>query len=81
MSLTLDSASGGTAFFTAKASDPDRNLSEIEFDYGDGARETITAGQPLPGSHAYAAPGTYRITATARDFYGKRRIASVTATV
>jgi hypothetical protein len=81
LSLTLDGSSGGTAFFTAEASDRDGNLSQIAFDYGDGARETVTAGEAMPASHAYGAPGTYRITATARDFYGKRRSASVTVTV
>jgi hypothetical protein len=80
-SLTLDGASGGSAFFTARASDRDGNLSEIRFDFGDGSRATFLDGEPLPTSHAYPAPGTYTITVSAVDLYLKRRTASVSVTV
>lgn len=72
---------GTTVAFRIRARDAERNLSEVHVDYGDGAREERVAGEPLPRSHTYLAPGTYRLRATALDLYGRRAADSVTITV
>jgi hypothetical protein len=67
--------------FAISVADRERNLSELRVNYGDGTAEERLLDDPPPTSHTYSAPGTYRITATASDFYGKRGRKSVTVTV
>ncbi len=71
---------GSTAALRIRARDKERNLSELEVDFGDGRTETYDPAEP-PTSHTYGAPGTYAITATATDFYGKRGSRKVTVVV
>ena len=72
---------GQPVTFEMTARDPQRNLSEITVEYGDGERDERQAGEPLPGSHTFATPGTYTIRATALDFYLERDSAEITVTV
>jgi hypothetical protein len=81
VTLKLTGQSGGTVGFKIKATDREHNLSTITVDYGDGAREELIAGEALPTSHAYAAPGTYALRVTASDYYRKRDRAAITVTV
>jgi hypothetical protein len=72
---------GSTVTFRIRARDPERNLSELRVDYGDGEVEEHDASEPPPSSHSYLEPGTYRLSVTVRDYYGRRDTASVRVTV
>jgi PKD domain-containing protein/matrixin len=74
-------AAGTPVTFKLTARDKERNLSLVRVDYGDGTREERGASEPPPSSHTYLTPGTYRITATALDYYRKRASASVNVRV
>jgi hypothetical protein len=67
--------------FAIGLEDREHNLSQYTVDYGDGVREEHDASEAPPASHAYTAPGTYRIRVTGVDFYRKRDSASVTVMV
>lgn len=71
---------GETVSFAVKASDPDRNLSELRMDYGDGTKATLDPSTP-PSTHTFLAPGTYTIAVTAVDLYLRKDTATVTVTV
>jgi PKD repeat protein len=70
----LAGCGGVNCTFADRSSDPDGNLSEWQWTFGDG--EISTARDP---SHAYQAGGTYTVRLTARDSEGES--ASVTRQV
>jgi hypothetical protein len=67
--------------FRLGASDRERNLSELAIDFGDGDRTEGYEVGDLPETHSYDEPGTYTVTLTAVDLYGKRDRARVTVRV
>jgi hypothetical protein len=67
--------------FEIEASDPQRNLSEVRIDFGDGDAASGYRARELPRSHPYTRAGTFRVTLTAVDFYGRRDTARVTVRV
>jgi hypothetical protein len=79
--LTVAGVEGPTVRFKVRATDRDDNLSTVTVDYGDGSRVEYIAGEALPTSYTYEAPGTYTLRVIARDFYGKRGRDSASVTV
>lgn len=67
--------------FGIEASDPERNLSELRIDFGDGSQATGFRTRELPRGHVYTRPGTFRATLSAVDYYGRRATARVTVRV
>jgi hypothetical protein len=67
---------GTTMIFTGSATDPDGDAVTLAWDFGDGKS---AAGAPT--SHAFAVPGTYRVTLTATDTNGGTGVAFLTVVV
>lgn len=67
--------------FTVSVSDRENNLSEVELDFGDGSVSTGYAVEDLQTSHSYTAAGSYTVTLSAIDLYGRRTVSTVTVTV
>ncbi|WP_291272204.1 PKD domain-containing protein [Geothrix sp.] len=57
---------GQSVTFTGTASDPDGDAVTVLWTFGDGTTSTLLA----PGSHTFAAPGTYTVRLTATDSHG-----------
>ncbi|MEO0026161.1 MAG: Ig-like domain-containing protein [candidate division WOR-3 bacterium] len=62
--------------FDANATDPDNESVSIRFAWGDGDTSNwssyVSSGSPITMAHAYSGPGSYSITAQARDIHGLR---------
>lgn len=65
---------GSVVSFNAITSDPDGHAPTVSYDYGDGS-------SGINATHAYAAPGTYTVTATADDGFGGKASAQTVVTV
>jgi hypothetical protein len=63
--------------FRLGARDRERNLSEVRIDFGDGDRAEGFEVGDLPETHSYSEPGTYTVTLTGVDLYGRRDRASI----
>lgn len=73
---------GSTVRFAIRATDKERNLSELKLDFGDGSPPAQgQAARRLPHTHVYSNPGTYRVKLSVTDFYLKRATATTTVTV
>lgn len=59
-------AVGQSVSFAGTASDPDGDTVTVLWTFGDGATSTLL----VPGSHTYAAAGTYTVRLTATDSHG-----------
>lgn len=80
--LTRGAKSGRTVRVKIKATDRERNISELRLDWGDGTPpDTAYSAKELPGTHTYSKPGTYTIKLTVLDFYLKKGRAKITLTV
>jgi PKD domain len=81
-SLTRDATRGLSVRVKVRASDRERNISELHLDWGDGTTpDEADAGTALRTTHTYAKPGTYTIKLTVLDFYLKKGRAKITLTV
>lgn len=82
LSMSGPSAAGAgqSVSVTLAASDRERNLSDLRIDWGDGESAELDP-QTTRATHTYLTPGSYTITAVARDFYLKRGTARLTVTV
>jgi PKD domain len=72
---------GDEVRFSIRASDRERNLSELRLDFGDGTRASGFTSAELPRSHSYTAPGTYKAKLTVVDYYLRRASSTVTVKV
>ena len=72
---------GGETRFVRRASDRERNISEVRIDFGDGAVYNGYRIGDVPASHTYSEAGTVTITLTATDYYGRRATARMTIEV
>jgi len=72
---------GAVVVFRRRATDRERNMSEVRLDFGDGAVFTGYRVSEVPASHSYAAPGRYTARLTVTDFYGKRGTSRLTIDV
>jgi hypothetical protein len=68
---------GETVRFTLTARDRERNLSELVLDFGDGDRVEGFEADQLPRTHVFDEPGTYTVTLSLVDYFGRRARASV----
>lgn len=91
-SLSLDPGSTGTAPFsvnlTAVGTSSNIAISEVNFDFGDGEKQSITDAGGIGTnsvsvltSHTYASSGTFNATATITDEDGNENTGSCTATI
>jgi hypothetical protein len=74
-------SAGQLVRFTRRATDRERNISEVRLDFGDGADFTGYRLADVPASHSYAAPGRYVARLTVTDFYGRRGTSRLTIDV
>jgi hypothetical protein len=67
--------------FDREVADRERNISEVRIDFGDGEVFTGYELRELPGSHAYAEPGTFTVALRATDYYGRQTTRRLTIEV
>ena len=68
---------GAPVAFVGSATDPDGDAVTLAWDFGDGRGAT----GPAPAAHAYAVPGAFHVTLTARDASGGTGAATLTVNV
>jgi hypothetical protein len=71
-------AAGDLVRFMRRATDRERNISEVRLDFGDGAVFDGYRLAEVPASHSYSTPGTFVVRLTVTDFYGRRGTARLT---
>jgi hypothetical protein len=81
LELKGPATAGDPARFDIKASDRERNISELKIDFGDGSSATGFTAKDLPQTHVYTEPGTYKATLTVIDFYLRKARSTITVTV
>ncbi len=73
---------GQEVTFNPTVSDPDGDeIATYSWDFGDGSNPLEGEGAPGPVTHAYDAPGDYRVTLTVTDARGAENSATKTVTV